>query len=91
MPPTLVPQQDLPESTKKDEHPDCVACSTKRGEGLALKFLVREDGGVEATFAARKYTKAIRDFCLAASLQCSWMPRWQIASSPMARPQLLLA
>jgi uncharacterized protein (TIGR00369 family) len=38
------------EATKKEAHPNCVGCGSAGSFGLDLKFLVREDGGVEADF-----------------------------------------
>ena len=54
MPPTIEQQQQRLEATKKDAHPDCVSCSSASPLGLGLKFLVREDGGVEATFPCQE-------------------------------------
>jgi acyl-coenzyme A thioesterase PaaI-like protein len=54
MPPTIEQRQQRLEATKKEAHPDCVGCSSASPLGLGLKFLVREDGGVEATFPCQE-------------------------------------
>jgi uncharacterized protein (TIGR00369 family) len=54
MPPTIEQQQQRLEITKKGAHPDCVSCSSASPLGLGLKFLVREDGEVEATFPCKE-------------------------------------
>jgi acyl-coenzyme A thioesterase PaaI-like protein len=51
---TVAPQQDRLEATKKETHPNCVACGFGSPLGLGLRFLVREDGGVEAAFACQE-------------------------------------
>ena len=54
MPPTIEQRQQRLEGTKKEAHPDCVSCSAASPLGLGLKFLVREDGGVEFTFPCQE-------------------------------------
>ncbi len=54
MPSTVVPQQERLETMQKEAHPNCVGCSPGSPLGLGLKFLVREDGGVEAAFACQE-------------------------------------
>jgi acyl-coenzyme A thioesterase PaaI-like protein len=54
MPPTIAEQQVCLEITREEAHPDCVSCSSRSPVGLGLKFLVREDGGVEAGFRCRE-------------------------------------
>jgi uncharacterized protein (TIGR00369 family) len=54
MPPTIEQQQQRLEATKKAAHPDCVSCSSASPLALGLKFLVRDDGGVAATFPCRE-------------------------------------
>jgi uncharacterized protein (TIGR00369 family) len=54
MSPTVEEQQARLEVTKKEAHPDCVSCSSTSPVGLGLKFLVREDSGVEATFPCQE-------------------------------------
>ena len=44
------PRQQVLESTKKQEHPKCISCSTGNAAGLALSFSVRDDNGVQAEF-----------------------------------------
>ena len=48
--PTIDQLQHRLEATKKEAHPDCISCSSASPLGLGLEFLVREDGGVQATF-----------------------------------------
>jgi len=48
---STVEQQNLLEITKNSQHPNCISCSSLSPIGLGLKFLVLEDGGVEATFS----------------------------------------
>jgi acyl-coenzyme A thioesterase PaaI-like protein len=54
MPSTVVPQQERLETMQREAHPNCVSCSPGNPLGLGLKFLVREDGGVEASFACQE-------------------------------------
>ena len=54
MPPTIAEQQACLEATRGEAHPDCVSCSSRSPVGLGLKFLVREDGGVETEFPCRE-------------------------------------
>jgi uncharacterized protein (TIGR00369 family) len=54
MHPTIEQQQHRLETTKKEAHPDCVSCSSASPLGLGLKFLAREDGGVEAMFPCQE-------------------------------------
>jgi acyl-coenzyme A thioesterase PaaI-like protein len=54
MSPTIGQLQRRLESKQKEVHPNCVSCSPTSSLGLGLKFLVREDGGVEATFACQE-------------------------------------
>jgi acyl-coenzyme A thioesterase PaaI-like protein len=54
MSPTIAEQQACLEVTRKGVHPDCVSCSATSPVGLGLKFVVREDGGVESGFACRE-------------------------------------
>jgi len=54
MPPTIEQQQHILDTTKQRAHPGCVSCSSASPLGLGLKFLVREAGGVEATFSCQE-------------------------------------
>ena len=54
MPMDVEEQQACLEITRSEVHPDCVSCSSESPLGLGLKFIVREDGGVEATFPCRE-------------------------------------
>jgi acyl-coenzyme A thioesterase PaaI-like protein len=44
------PTQQFLEITKREAHPDCIACSPDNASGLGLKFSVRPDKGVQAEF-----------------------------------------
>ena len=46
--------QSCLETAKQEAHPNCVGCGSAGSLGLGLKFLVREDGGVEAEFPCRE-------------------------------------
>jgi acyl-coenzyme A thioesterase PaaI-like protein len=54
MHPTIEEQQACLEATRKEAHPDCFSCSSESQAGLGLRFLVRQDGGVEARFRCRE-------------------------------------
>lgn len=54
MPMTVEEQQARLEVTRNEAHPGCFSCSPTSPAGLGLKFLVREDGGVEAKFPCRE-------------------------------------
>ncbi len=47
----VVPCQDLLEATREKAHPACAACGSANPLAMGLRFRVREDGGVEASFA----------------------------------------
>lgn len=49
MPATTEPSQELLERTRRQCHGQCLACGAP--DGLGLRFAVRGDGSVEATFA----------------------------------------
>ena len=42
--------QELLEITKRKAHPGCIACGPENTHGLALKFAIRTDKGVQAEF-----------------------------------------
>jgi uncharacterized protein (TIGR00369 family) len=54
MTPTLEEMQSRLENVRHEVHPACVSCSPAAPLGLGLKFVVREDGGVEASFPCRE-------------------------------------
>jgi acyl-coenzyme A thioesterase PaaI-like protein len=45
------PTQQILEATRNGAHPQCISCSPTNASGLALKFSVRDDKGVQAEFA----------------------------------------
>jgi acyl-coenzyme A thioesterase PaaI-like protein len=45
------PTQQFLDVTRKQAHPECISCSRENASGLALKFSVRDDKGVQAEFA----------------------------------------
>jgi uncharacterized protein (TIGR00369 family) len=49
------PGQEILERTRQSEHAACIVCG-RRGEsdGLALRFILNEDGSVEASFDPRQ-------------------------------------
>ena len=49
-----IPTQTFLETTKKHEHPECVTCGVENASGLALKFSVRDDKGVQAEFSCSR-------------------------------------
>jgi acyl-coenzyme A thioesterase PaaI-like protein len=50
----MEPSQQALEDTKQEVHPQCISCSTSNTSGLALKFSVRADKGVQAEFACKE-------------------------------------
>jgi len=44
------PTQQSLEITRKQAHPKCISCSPENASGLALKFSLRDDKGVQAEF-----------------------------------------
>lgn len=50
MPLTTKPAQDVLELTRQRAHPRCIVCGWGRECGLGLRFSLRDDGGVEASF-----------------------------------------
>jgi acyl-coenzyme A thioesterase PaaI-like protein len=48
------PTQENIERTKREVHSDCIGCSLDNASGLALKFFMRADKGVEAEFPCGK-------------------------------------
>jgi uncharacterized protein (TIGR00369 family) len=50
MPVTTKLSQDALEQTRQMAHPLCIVCGQANGNGLGLRFLRRDAGGVEATF-----------------------------------------
>jgi acyl-coenzyme A thioesterase PaaI-like protein len=48
------PTQANIELTKTEVHPDCIGCSLENASGLALRFFVRTDKGVQAEFPCSK-------------------------------------
>jgi acyl-coenzyme A thioesterase PaaI-like protein len=45
------PTQQYLENNRKEAHPDCIGCSPDNAYGLGLKFILRDDGGVQAEFS----------------------------------------
>lgn len=54
MPQTSEQMQSRLETVRNEAHPACISCSPATTLGLGLTFVVREDGGVEASFACRE-------------------------------------
>jgi acyl-coenzyme A thioesterase PaaI-like protein len=44
------PTQELLEITRGEQHPACIGCSMVNASGFGLKFVVRDDKGVQAEF-----------------------------------------
>lgn len=47
---TAKPAQHLLDQTQQAAHPHCIVCGRGRECGLDLRFALRDDGGVKATF-----------------------------------------
>jgi acyl-coenzyme A thioesterase PaaI-like protein len=58
----MEPSQLALESTKQQLHPRCISCSTGNTSGLALKFFVRGDRGVQAEFACEEFYQGYPGF-----------------------------
>lgn len=48
------PTQQSLEIIRTQAHPECISCSPENASGLALKFSVRDDKGVQAEFTCSK-------------------------------------
>ena len=58
----IAPTQQSLETFKNTAHPCCISCSRNHESGLALKFRLRADNGVEADFECSKLYQGYSGF-----------------------------